>query len=85
MVSTRDLMWALAQAYLTGREMGESEAYYKLEPSLHYKQTNVKTVFITSGFPQNRWQFLRKYRYAIFKSINICFTVLMHFQVRGKC
>ena len=62
MVSTRDLMWALAQAYLTGREMGESEAYYKLEPSLHYKQSNVKTVFITSGFPQNRWQFLRKCR-----------------------
>ena len=62
MVSTRDLMWALAQAYLTGREMGESEAYYKLEPSLHYKQSNVKTVFITSGFPQNRYQFLRSCR-----------------------
>ena len=30
-------MWALAQAYMTSREMGESEAYYKLEPSLHYK------------------------------------------------
>ena len=85
MVSTRDLMWALAQAYLTGREMGESEAYYKLEPSLHYKQTNVKTVFITSGFPQNRWQFLLKCRYALLKSINNCFTVLMHFQVRGRC
>ena len=42
-------MWALAQAYMTSREMGESEAYYKLEPSLHYKQSNIKTIFITSG------------------------------------
>ena len=59
-VSTRDVMYALAQAYLTGREIGECEAYYKLEPSLHYKQSNIKTVFISSGFPQNRSRFLRK-------------------------
>ena len=59
-VSLRDMMYALAQAFLTGREMGESEAYYKLEPSLHYKQSNIKTIFIASGFPQNRSQFLRK-------------------------
>ena len=58
--STRDQMYALAQAYLTSREMGECEAYYKLEPSLHYKQSNVKTVFIASGFPHNRSKFLRK-------------------------
>ena len=60
--SQRDTMWALAQAYMTSREMGESEAYYKLEPSLHYKQSNIKTIFITSGFPQNRSRFLRKCR-----------------------
>ena len=60
--SHRDTMWALAQAYMTSREMGESEAYYKLEPSLHYKQSNIKTIFITSGFPQNRSRFLRKCR-----------------------
>ena len=53
-------MYALAQAFLTGREMGESEAYYKLDPSLHYKQSNIKTIFIASGFPQNRSHFLRR-------------------------
>ena len=62
MVSNRDMMYTLAQAYLTSREMGESEAYYKLEKSLHYKQSNVKTIFITSGFPHNRSRFLRKCR-----------------------
>ena len=58
--SHRDLMYALAQAYLTSREMGECEAYYKLDRSLHYKQSNVKTIFIGSGFPHNRPKFLRK-------------------------
>ena len=59
-VSTRDLMYALAQAYLTSREMGECEAYYKLDSNLHFKQSNVKTIFIGSGFPKNRAKFLRK-------------------------
>ena len=58
--SSRDLMYALAQAYLTSREMGECEAYYKLDKNLHFKQANVKTIFIGSGFPQNRAKFLRK-------------------------
>ena len=58
--SQRDLMYALAQAYLTSREMGECEAYYKLDKNLHFKQSNVKTIFIGSGFPHNRAKFLRK-------------------------
>ena len=58
-------MWALAQAYMTSREMGECEAYYKLDSSLHYKQSNIKCIFITSGFPQNRSRFLKKCRWAL--------------------
>ena len=58
--SNRDLMYALGQAYLTSREMGECEAYYKLDKNLHFKQSNVRTIFIGSGFPQNRAKFLRK-------------------------
>ena len=59
-VSTRDLMYSLAQAYLTSREMGECEAYYKLDTNLHYKQSNIKAIFVGSGFPNNRSKFLRK-------------------------
>ena len=59
-VSTRDLMYSLAQAYLTSREMGECEAYYKLDTNLHYKQSNIKAIFVGSGFPHNRSKFLRK-------------------------
>ena len=56
----KDMMYSLAQTYLTHREMGECEAYYKLDPDLHLKQSNIRTVFVTSGFPWNRSNFLRK-------------------------
>ena len=58
--SHRDIMYALVNAYLQSRELGECEAYYKLDPNLHFKQSNIKTVFVTSGFPENRSKFLRK-------------------------
>ena len=58
--SHRDIMWAMVNAYLQSRELGECEAYYKLDPNLHYKESNIKTIFVTSGFPENRSQFLRK-------------------------
>ena len=58
--SHRDIMYALINAYLQSREMGECEAYYKLDPNLHFKQSNIKTIFVASGFPENRSKFLKK-------------------------
>ena len=40
--SHRDIMYALVNAYLQSREMGECEAYYKLDPNLHFKQSNIR-------------------------------------------
>ena len=59
-VPTRELMLSLAQAYLTSREIGECEGYWKLDLNLHYKQSNLKTIFVGSGFPEERRHFLRK-------------------------
>ena len=58
--SHRDIMYALVNAYLQSRELGECEGYYKLDPNLHFKESNIKTIFVTSGFPQHRSQFVRK-------------------------
>jgi hypothetical protein len=58
--STYDVMKALIQTYLTHREMGECESYYRLDPTLHYKQSNIGTMFLNTGFPGNRSKFLRK-------------------------
>ena len=58
--STKELMNTLIHAYLTHREMGECESYYKLDPTLHFKSSSRKTVFVGTGFPENRSKFLRK-------------------------
>ena len=48
--------------FLTHRQVGESEAYYKLFPFLHLSHSNIGTVFILTGFPQNRSRFLKQIR-----------------------
>ena len=44
----------LSHAFLTSREMGESEAYYRIFPHLHLSQSNVKCTFVATGFKENR-------------------------------
>ncbi len=56
----KEKMKCLAQVYLTHREMGESEAIYRIIPSLHLSESNVKCVFVATGFPWERSRFLRK-------------------------
>ena len=50
----------MAQAFMTHRQMGECEAYYRMIPSLHLSQSNLKCVFVATGFPWNRSKFLAK-------------------------
>ena len=58
--SGAEQMRFLSQAFLTNRQMGESEAHYRLIPSLHLTQSNVKCIFVATGFPLNRSRFLWK-------------------------
>ena len=46
--------------FLTHRQIGESEVYYKLFPQLHLAQSNISTIFVPTGFPQNRSKFLKQ-------------------------
>lgn len=45
---------------LTHRQMGASEAYYRIIPSLKVKNSSIGTVFATSGFPHNRSKFYKQ-------------------------
>jgi hypothetical protein len=54
----------LKDTFLTHRKMGECEAYYRVLPALHLKDSNIKCVFVTSGFPENRSKFLLKTRWG---------------------
>ena len=56
----KETMRALANEFSTHRQVGESEAYYKLFPELHLTESSVKTVFVAGGFPHKRHTFLRK-------------------------
>ena len=42
------------------RQIGQSEAIYRVLPELHLKKTNVRSIFVSSGFPKNISHFLKK-------------------------
>ena len=56
----KETMRALANEFSSHRQVGESEAYYKLFPEMHLTESSVKTVFVAGGFPEDRNVFLRK-------------------------
>ena len=53
-------MRLLAQVFLTHRQMGETEAYYRMLPGLHLKESNVKAIFVQSAFKCNRHKYMYK-------------------------
>ena len=50
----------MANTFLTHRQMGEAEAYYKIFPNLTLKYSNVDTIFIPSDKKELRSKFLMK-------------------------
>ena len=57
---TKEKLKALKTTYLTHRQIGASEAVYRVVPSMKLKDSNIKCIFVSSGFPQNRSVFYRK-------------------------
>ena len=51
---------SLKEAYLTHRQMGASEAAYRVIPNMKLKDSNITCTFVTTGFPENRSVFYRK-------------------------
>ena len=45
----------MASIFLTHRQMGECEAYYRIIQSMHLKQSDVQTVFAQTGFNPSRF------------------------------
>ena len=53
-------MQTLIHTFLTHRQMGQAEAYYKIIPSLRMKYSTVRTVFIPTDKKELRSRFLVK-------------------------
>ena len=47
----------ITRQFLTHREMGESEAYYRMLPELHLSESNIKCTFAPTGFSEDRSKF----------------------------
>ena len=46
--------------FLTHRQIGESEAFFKIFPHLQMKSSNIEAVFLQTGFKANRSGFLKE-------------------------
>ena len=47
-------------AFLTNRQVGESELYYKMFPTLHLADSNITAEYVPTGFPKNRSRFMKQ-------------------------
>ena len=56
----KDQLKCIVNAFLKYRVMGEMEAFYRVMPHLHLSESNLKCVFVATGFPENRSKFLIK-------------------------
>ena len=57
---SKEQMQDLIHTFLTHRQMGQSEAYFKLIPSLNMKYSTVKSVFVPTDKKELRSKFLKK-------------------------
>ena len=53
-------MSIVIHTFLTHRQIGECEAFYKILPQLHMKESNIETVYVPTGFEKNRSKFLKQ-------------------------
>ena len=56
----KEQMKYLVETFLRTRQMGESEAIYRILPQLHLSDSDIKCVYVATGFPWNRSTFLVK-------------------------
>ena len=52
----------IKRTYFTHKQAGLAEAAYRLTPGLYLIESNVKTIFVATGYPKNRSNFYRKVR-----------------------
>ncbi len=59
-LSNTEVMKSLKSAYISKRQIGASEAIYRINSAMKLKDSNLKCTFVATGFPENRWTMFRK-------------------------
>ena len=52
----------LKLCFVSHRQIGSSEAVYRILPGLHLKHSNISTIFVVTGFPEKRQLFFKPAR-----------------------
>ena len=55
--SLKQKMNIVINTFLTHRQIGESEAFFKILPHLHMKESNIEAIFVPNGFERTRSKF----------------------------
>ena len=58
--NAKEKLRTLKMAYLTHRQVGVAEATYRILPGMKLKDSNIKCIFVTTGFPESRSRFYQK-------------------------
>ena len=58
--NAKEKLKKLKLAYFTHRQVGASEAVYRILPNLRLKDSNIACIFVMTGFPENRSSFFKK-------------------------
>ena len=53
-------MHAIKDTFISHRQIGEAEAIYRLLPNFHLRDSNIRAVFVPTGFKKSRSRFLQK-------------------------
>ena len=56
----KEKMQVLMNTFISARQMGETEALYKIFPDFHLKDSNVTAVFVPVSRKENRSKYLLK-------------------------
>jgi hypothetical protein len=58
--NAKEKLKKLKLAYFTHRQVGASEAVYRILPNMRLKDSNIACIFVMTGFPENRSSFFEK-------------------------
>ena len=58
--SLKSKLALVAHTFMTHRQIGECEAYFRILPHLNLKGSNIEALFVPTGFKQNRSRFLKR-------------------------
>ena len=58
--NAKEKLRTLKMIYLTHRQVGTAEATYRLLPAMKQKDSNIRCIFVTTGFPKSRSRFYKK-------------------------